>query len=323
MLFGMRFDLRNPAIAETSMADRYAAALEMAEWADRLGCVNIVVSEHHGSPDGYLPSPIPMVAAMAARTERVRFVIGALIAPFHDPLRLAEDMLVLDHLSNGRVDLIVAGGYVHEEFAMFDVPMKERAKRVTEAVTTLRAAFTGKPFEYRGRIVHLTPPPHRIDGLNIMLGGSSEAAARRAARIADGFIPSVPEVWDFYRDEVQQLGRPDPGPSIIGENQVVALAEDPDKGWEQMAPYFLHETNAYGTWQAQDGVATPFHTVHDADQLRATGQYRVLTPSAFVDELKAAPFPFALLHPLCGGMPIDLAWSSLHLFEHDVVPAFG
>src|SRR5688572_22057274 len=134
MLFGLRFDFRNPEIAATAMADRYAAALDMAEWADRLGCVSIAISEHHGSPDGYLPSPIPMIAAMAARTQNVRFMIAALIAPFHDPLRLAEDLIVLDNLSKGRVDVIVAGGYVHEEFAMFDVPMNERAKRVTETV---------------------------------------------------------------------------------------------------------------------------------------------------------------------------------------------
>ncbi|MEY2460864.1 MAG: hypothetical protein QOG30_2694 [Acidimicrobiaceae bacterium] len=323
MLFSLRFDFRNPAAAATAMADRYAAALDMAEWADRLGCVNIVVSEHHGSPDGYLPSPIPVLAAMAARTQNVRFMIAALIAPFHDPLRLAEDLVVLDNLSKGRVDLIVAGGYVHEEFAMFDVPMNERAKRVIETVTTLKAAFTGEPFDYRGRTVHITPRPFRAGGPAILLGGSSEPAARRAARIADGFIPSVPDVWEFYRDEVQTLGRPDPGPSAIGENQVVVLAENPDKGWEQMAPHFLHETNAYGAWQAQDDIASPFHTVHDIDQLRATGQYRVLTPEQFVDELKASAFPFALFHPLCGGMPIDLAWSSLRLFEREVLPAFS
>jgi alkanesulfonate monooxygenase SsuD/methylene tetrahydromethanopterin reductase-like flavin-dependent oxidoreductase (luciferase family) len=323
MLFGLRFDFRNPDLSATTMADRYAAALEIAEWADRLGCVSIAVSEHHASPDGYLPSPIPMLAAMAARTTNVRFMIAALIAPFHDPLRLAEDMVVLDNLSTGRVDLIVAGGYVHEEFAMFDVPMNERARRVTETVTTLKAAFTGEPFEYRGRTVRVTPPPFRPGGPSISLGGSSEPAARRAARIADGFIPSVPEVWEFYRDEVQQLGRPDPGPSPIGENTTVALAEDPDEGWEQMAPFFLHETNAYGLWQAQDDIASPYRTVADTDQLRATGQYRVLTPEQFVEEQKAAPFAFAFFHPLCGGMPIDLAWSSLRLFENKVLPAFA
>src|SRR5580700_9504700 len=159
MHFGLRFDFRNPDIARTTMADRYAAALDMVEWAEALGCTTVGVSEHHGSPDGYLPSPIPMVAAMAARTTNVRFMIAALIAPFHDPLRLAEDMIVLDILSRGRVDLIVAGGYVHEEFEMFGVAMSERGKRVTETVTILKAAFSGEPFEYHGRTLHLTPVP--------------------------------------------------------------------------------------------------------------------------------------------------------------------
>lgn len=126
MQFGLRFDFRNPEISATSMADRYQAALEMVEWADGLGCTHVGVSEHHGSSDGYLPSPLPMVAAMAARTTNVRFTVAALIAPFYDALRLAEDMVVLDNLTRGRVDLIVAAGYVAQEFSMYGVPMSER-----------------------------------------------------------------------------------------------------------------------------------------------------------------------------------------------------
>ena len=321
MLFGLRFDFRNPAFSGTSVADRYAAALDMAAWADRLGCASIVVSEHHGSPDEYLPSPLPMLAAMAARTSAVRFMVAALIAPFYEPLRLAEDLLVLDNLSRGRVDLVVAGGYVRDEFAMFGVPMDERGRRVTEVVSTLKAAFNGEPFEYRGRTVHVRPGPYR-GGPGILLGGSSEAAARRAARIADGFVPSVPEVWEAYRDEVLALGRPDPGPCPVPTTRVTALAEDPDRGWAAMAPYFLHEMNAYGTWQAQENVATPYHHTEDVDALRETGRYRVVTPEQFVAEQQGAAFPFEMFHPLCGGMPVDLAWASLELFEHEVLPAF-
>jgi len=323
VLFGMRFDLRNPAFAKTSFADRCAAAVEMAEWADALGCVSIALSEHHASPDGYLPSPLPVVAAMAARTTQVRFTVAALIAPFYDPIRLAEDMVVLDHLTRGRVDLIVAGGYVREEFAMYGVPMRERGARVTEAVETLRAAFTGEPFVFRGRTVRVTPGPYRDGGPGIMLGGSSRAAARRAVGLGVGFLPSVPEVWESYRDEMQRAGGADPGPSPIGANRVVALADDPDAGWERMAPYFLHETNAYGAWQAQDDIASPYRPFTGTDALRASGQYAVLTPDEYVAELAAAPFPFAFLHPLCGGMPPDLAWSSLRLFEERVLPAFA
>jgi alkanesulfonate monooxygenase SsuD/methylene tetrahydromethanopterin reductase-like flavin-dependent oxidoreductase (luciferase family) len=200
--------------------------------------------------------------------------------------------------------------------------MNERVKRVTETVHTLKAAFSGAPFEYHGRTVHITPAPYTALGPQVVLGGSSEGAARRAARIADGFMPSIPEVWDFYRDEVQQLGRPDPGPSPIGKNRIVALADDAEKGWEQMEPFFLHETNSYGAWQAQDDVGSPYRTVEDGAALRAAGDYAVLTPQQYVGELHAAPFPFAFFHPLCGGMPIELAWSSLKLFEDEVLPAF-
>ncbi len=321
--FGLRFDFRNPAFGNASMADRYAAAIEMAEWADNLGCINILVSEHHGSADGYIPSPLPMVAAMAARTTNVRFLVGALIAPFYDPIRVAEDLIVIDVISRGRVDVIVAGGYVREEFAMYGVPIAERASRVTEMVHTLKAAFTGKPFAYRDREVHITPSPFRPGGPSVLLGGSSEVAARRAARIADGFVPSVPEVWDFYRDEAQKLGRPDPGPSVVGASRTVALAVDPEVGWTQMSPFFAHETNAYGAWQAQDDIATGYRTTENIDDLRAAGQYDVVSPAQLVDELRGAPFPFVMLHPLCGGMPIDLAWESLKLFESQVLPAFA
>jgi len=322
MLFALRFDFRNPSIAGTSMADRYAAALDMAEWADQLGCVAVVISEHHGSADGYLPSPLAVVAAMAARTTNVTFNVAAMIVPFHDPLRLAEDLAVVDNLTRGRLEIVVAGGYVHEEFEMFGVPMNERAKRVTETVTTLKQAFTGEPFEFRGRTARVTPAPFRPGGPKISMGGSSEPAARRAARIADGFLPSDPAMWDFYVDECKQLGKPDPGPYVGGDTSVVALAADVEKGWERIGPFFLHEMNAYGAWQAQDNIATSYHSVADVDALRATGQYRILTPDEFVAEQKAGPFPFAMFHPLCGGTPPELAWESLRLFEHEVLPAF-
>ena len=61
----------------------------------------------------------------------------------------------------------------------------------------------------------------------------------------------------------------------------------------------------------------------DIDELRETGRYAVLTPDAFVAELKAAPFPFAFFHPLCGGIPVDVAWEHLQLFFDKVLPELG
>jgi alkanesulfonate monooxygenase SsuD/methylene tetrahydromethanopterin reductase-like flavin-dependent oxidoreductase (luciferase family) len=321
--FGLRFDLRNPSFAGTSMAERYAAALDMAAWADEHGALLIVLSEHHGSDDGYLPSPLAFAAAVAARTERVRIQVAALIAPFHDPLRLAEDAAVVDLISKGRLSLVVANGYVPSELAMFDVQPRERAARTLEAIAVLRAAWSGEPFEHRGRTVQVTPQPHRRGGPRLALGGSTAVVARRAARLGMGFWPATPAIWDAYRAEVVLLGGDDPGPFLGGDAGFVHLAHDPDTAWEQVAPFALHETNAYGRWAAEAGMgeAAAYRPADDADELRRAGTHRVLTPPELVDEVQAAgPLAYVGLHPLMGGMPPALGWESLRLFETEVLP---
>ncbi len=323
-MLGIRFDLRNPSFAGVSAADRYAAALDMAAWADRCGFVLVSLSEHHGSPDGYLPSPLTMAAAVAARTERIAIYVAAMIAPFHDPIRLAEDAAIVDILSRGRLNLVLANGYVAEEFEMFGVPIGERAARTTEAVEVLQRAWAGAPFEHRGRRVEVTPAPHTPGGPPLTLGGSSDAAARRAARLGVGYQPSSAASWPAYRAACLELGRGDPGDHLGGDSSVTVVAADPDATWDVIAPYALHEANAYGAWAAAAGTDTGYRSATDAGSLRASGQYRVMTPDALVDELTAAgPLGFAVLHPMLGGIPPAIAWEGLRLVEHEVLPRLG
>ena len=319
--FGLRFDFRNPAFAGTSMTHRYSAGLDMAEWADELGFMMLVLSEHHGSLDGYLPSPLVMAGAVAARTKTLRIMVSAVVAPLHDPLRLAEDAAVVDVISGGRLDLVLANGYVADEFAMFDVPMAERTRRTTTAIEVLRHAFSGEQFAHDGRLVRVTPKPDRAGGPGLSLGGSTPAAARRAARIADGFVPSLPEVWTYYRDERIALGHADPGPYMGAGIANFYLADDVEQGWQDVGEYFLYETNAYGRWMRNAGLAGMYESASDVDEVRARGMYRVLTPELLRAEIEAAgPWAFVLIHPLLGGIPPDLAWRALRLFEHDVLP---
>ena len=181
----------------------------------------------------------------------------------------------------------------------------------------MRAAWTGEPFEHRGRTVTVRPTPTAEGGPMLLMGGTSEAAARRAARLADGFVPSDLACWEHYRDECLALGKPDPGPGRAqAGGEVVVLAEDPEAAWDELGPYFLHETNAYGRWQQESGLPTPFAVAADVDELRAGDQYRILTPDEHRAEVEAAgDEAFVVLHPMVGGIPPEPAWRHLHLFE--------
>jgi alkanesulfonate monooxygenase SsuD/methylene tetrahydromethanopterin reductase-like flavin-dependent oxidoreductase (luciferase family) len=318
---GIRFDFRNPAFAGTTMAERYGAALEMCEWAEGHGFNSITLSEHHGCEDGYLPSIFALAAAVAARTKSARIRLAAVVAPLHDPIRLAEDAAVVDHLSNGRLDIVLVNGYVPSEFEAFGKAMADRVKLTTEAVATLRQAWTGEPFDYRGRTVRVTPRPFQQPGPPIWLGGSSDGAARRAARIADAFLPSMPQYWDTYRDAMRELGKPDPGPLMPGSAAYVHVTDDPDTTWSQVARHAAHEMNAYGEWAAESGADTGYQPIADPDVLRGIGMYLVVTPQQCVDMITAAgEHATFMLHPLMGGVPPTLAWENLRAFEAKVLP---
>jgi alkanesulfonate monooxygenase SsuD/methylene tetrahydromethanopterin reductase-like flavin-dependent oxidoreductase (luciferase family) len=166
----------------------YADALDLAALAEDLGFDSVWTSEHHFVDDGYLPSLLPMCAAIAARTERVEIGTGLLLIPLHDPIRIAEDAAAVDLLSGGRLILGLGLGWRAEEFEGFGVPIAERARRLERSVEVLRRAWRGASAPARGAPVYVTPRPGRPGGPPIWIGAWAEPAVRRAGRIADGFI---------------------------------------------------------------------------------------------------------------------------------------
>jgi alkanesulfonate monooxygenase SsuD/methylene tetrahydromethanopterin reductase-like flavin-dependent oxidoreductase (luciferase family) len=322
-MYLLRFDMRAPADGPAAIGDLYKAAIEMAEWGERNGALAIVVSEHHASPDGYLPSPLVLAAAIAARTTTVPITIAALLVPLYDPVKLAEDMAVLDVISGGRVAHIAGLGYRPEEYAMFGQSIGARGRRMDECLSVLQRAWSGDEFEYEGRAVHVTPAPVTPGGPPLMYGGGSVAAARRAARFGLGFFA---QTWadgleDAYRDECARLGN-EPGMCFVPSSDAattVFVAGDVDRAWKEIGPFMLHDAQMYASWLGDSAAASKSHAT-TVDELRAErGAYRVLTPAEAVAYIRTHG-PLSM-QPLCGGCPPELAWESLRLIAEEVLPA--
>jgi alkanesulfonate monooxygenase SsuD/methylene tetrahydromethanopterin reductase-like flavin-dependent oxidoreductase (luciferase family) len=251
-LFLMRFDMRAPAHGAATASELYAASLDMAAWGERNGAFQLVVSEHHGSDDGYLPTPLVLAAAMAGRTERIPILVAALILPLHDPIALAEQMAVLDLTSGGRVSYVTAVGYRPEEFEQFGRDFRGRGRRMEACLTALRTAWRGEAFTFEGRRVRVTPQPSTPGGAALFMGGNSAAAARRAARFEMGLYAQGldPALSELYAEACRSLGR-EPGLCINPPADTVTsafVAEDPDRAWAEMGPYLLHDARCYAAW---------------------------------------------------------------------------
>src|SRR5829696_7857177 len=158
-MLGLRYDLRAPSWGSATHAELYAACLDQARWGDERGIDFVILSEHHGAEDGYVPAPVTMAAAVAGRTRRIGINIAAILVPLHDPVRLAEDLAVLDLASGGRVSFVAGLGYRPEEYELFGVPWKGRGALMEEKLRAMQQAWTGEPFEYRGTTVRVTPKP--------------------------------------------------------------------------------------------------------------------------------------------------------------------
>src|SRR4051812_4234381 len=139
---GVYFDLRNPAQWAQNPSRLYGFTLEMCEEAERLGASSAWFSEHHLFDDDYLTSPLTFAAAVAARTKRIRLGTAILIAPLHHPAEIAEQSIVVDILSSGRLDLGLGTGYRVPEFELFDATLDKKYKQTDDTVRRLRKLWS-------------------------------------------------------------------------------------------------------------------------------------------------------------------------------------
>lgn len=314
----LAYDMRAPEFGAPA-SSLYPAAVAQCAWADQRGFTGVTLSEHHVSTDGYLPSPIVMGAAIAGVTDHLLIRLSVVLLPLYDPLRAAEDLAVLDLVSEGRLRLTVAAGYRPVEYAQFGRDIRRRPSLMEEAIDVLKQAWTGEPFEFRGETVQILPRPYQRPRPDIILGGASPATARRAARLCDGYQPLGERLYELYLDELDALGKPHPPPRRSGEGSplFVHVSDDPDRDWQLIAPHAVHETTSYAEWAA-GARGSVYESTPNADELRASGRYQVLTPDEAV--ALAERTGVLTLKPLMGGLDPDLGWASLELVADQVMP---
>jgi alkanesulfonate monooxygenase SsuD/methylene tetrahydromethanopterin reductase-like flavin-dependent oxidoreductase (luciferase family) len=308
------FDMRAPDFGAPAV-ELYAQALEMAAFADKIGVDRIGLMEHHGSEDGYLPSPFVMGGSIAASTRRLRISLGAVILPLHDPVKIAEHIAVLDQLSGGRLEVIFGAGYVPSEFALFRVSLHDRGRLLDQGIEIVLRALQGERFEADGRPIFVRPLPIQQPKDILLVGGGVKASAIRAARFDLGFAPVTARLFPLYQAECRQRGYEPRGCHGPAAPLSIHLAEDVDAGWAQIRRHALHVANAYAKWAEGEGTSkSPFRGLQSEAALRASGVIAVWTPDQLLAHAATIERHGTLgFMPLLGGLAPELGWKSLRL----------
>ena len=235
---GVCYDFRNPPDSGVTDQMLYGEILEQVAWLDQIGADLVWFTEHHFVEDGYLPSWIPVAGAMSSITKHVRFGTDICLMPFNHPIRLAEDLAVLDNLSEGRVEVGLGMGYAPHEFRGFGFPVSRRVSLMEEGIEVLQKCFSGERFSYQGKRyqfedIVITPGYVQEGGPPLWVAAMSEPGAMRAAKYNTNFLPQGLRAnsYDPWVDELQNTGRR-PEDYRVGIIRSILVTEDRDKDWQ-------------------------------------------------------------------------------------------
>lgn len=255
--FGVVHDFRSPPGSDTDLATVYQEGLDQIVMLDELGLDLVWFTEHHFLDDGHLPNFVPVAGAVAARTSRIRISTDILLAPFAHPIRLAEDMAVLDLLSGGRMELGIGMGYAAHEFKGFGIPQPNRVSLTEELVEILRLAWSGERFSYCGKRyafenLLVAPSPVQDGGPPLWIAGMSENAARRAARFDTHLLPqgAPGTVLEPWRAELTATGR-EPDDYRVGIIRSVFVTDDVERDWPPIRQAERYRASVYARFFAE------------------------------------------------------------------------
>ncbi len=306
-----------PTAGGPAFARHTARTLELVVEAERLGAGAAWFTEHHRFADGYLPQPLVLAAAAAARTSRLRLGTAVLLAPLRHPRHIAEEAALVDLVAGGRLELGMGAGYAPGEFEAFGVDPGGRFGATESAVVEIaRLLATGE----------VSPAPVQ-DPLPLWLGYQGPQGARRAGRLGTGLLSLDRRLLEPYRAGLAEGGHDPDADARMGGLVEVVVADDPERAAARLLPHWLHQQNTYRALMRRPDGRPP--SPLDLDRARATlhrtgrlGTLAVVDVGGAVElvqeRLQGLPVRHAFAWLSVGGMPDDLVERHLALWAGPV-----
>ncbi|UXA06112.1 LLM class flavin-dependent oxidoreductase [Mycobacterium sp. SMC-2] len=339
--FGLLWPFRNPEWARVEWDVLYRSHLDLIVASERMGFDEAWLTEHHFIDDGYSPSLLPIGAAIAARTQRIRIGTFLMLLPLHNPVRVAEDVATLDLISGGRFDLGVGLGYRKREFDDQGIPARERAGRMQENLTIVRRLLSGESVTIDGRYtrlhdIRISPPALQRPHPPIWVGGTAPIAVERAARMGLHFLAGGPGSVDIYDDALRANGK-DPYDFHVAAMRPTLVASTRERAWEIAAKPLRYMAAGYMRWTAEatGGLDPPESTVTlpSVEEIIREQSFDffgegvlVGTPDDVIAQIEEYRENSRLTDLVCGmalpGMPPGQIRSGMELFAREVIPHF-
>lgn len=340
MKFGLLMPFWNPARWQRPFPALYEELLRQIVHIEDLGYDNIWLTEHHFDDDGWSPALLPLAAGIATRTKRIRIGTFILILPFQNAVRVAEDAVTVDLLSNGRFDLGVGKGYRNKEFDGFGFPREEREERLEEDLQVIQGVWTDDSYSFDGKYynlrgIHLTPAPVQKPHPPIWIGARGKKAVERAARM--GFhLMGTGEVsqQQQYDRELERCGR-SPEQFHLAQLRWVYVADTRDKAWEIVGEHMHYLfASAFpllkkaGDLRSDRGMSQvpSIEELRSIDPTIPGGTPIVGTPQDCIDAIQRYRDETRVTHLAMGmhlpGLALDKVTACLEMFATEVMPHF-
>lgn len=334
MTFGYLHDFRNPPQFHRPWAEHYGEILDLFTHIEGLGFAAGWVPEHHVAEDGYMPSPIVALTAIAARTKTLRLGSSVALAPFYHPVRFAEDCAVADIVSGGRFEMTLGLGYRQAEADSYGLNFKARASRTNEFLEIVRRLWAGERFSYEGKHFQLKdswimPPPVR-GHIPLYVGGLGEKGLERVAKYGDAYFGNI-DACDLYLQKLQEAGKDPASARMLVGNLFMAVSEDPERALEELAPYFYHVNTVYSEWnleveKSRQVDMADFPRPMTLEEFKTGGLLKVMTPDeaiAFIAGMRERAPIEHLMMLVPPGLPLKKFAPYAELFAKKVIPAFA